>query len=227
MRIKFDNKLFNNELNRYLGHKWIVIAFDSSLVFFSLCACALAYCHDTYESVFSLSALARMDVWCRVSLALLCISVGLFVLWPVVSIGFSAIFSISSPHVDIAETIPETDDNAQESAIIIDRIKLRKLLSMTENKFDLFYGRLSEKAKNYCKRDFGKLVIIIMDHTEYCSKDDKYLITRGLDKVGNFTSYIADFFDAIGLKPSSLNKGYYDNGLQTIIDDFKDILDIH
>lgn len=218
MKFSLDKARYYKSLNRRLNHKWLIITFVCLITVFTLAACAIAYCHDTYYSLFPPINLAKMDVWCRICLSLLVLTVILFILWPIGSVVLSLLDSLS---------ISRNDRNVQKGGLSINNNKLRSLFSpsFTDDKYLLFCSRLEEKTSKYRSRDYGRLALYIMEHTKYSSEEDKYKRTIGVDKIGNFTPYIKDFFEAIGRIPSSTDKGYYDYNLDEMKKDFQDIFD--
>ena len=125
----------------------------------------------------------------------------------------------------------QKDDNKEEvlnGPISIDKESFKKLFSedMTEEKINELCSRMYEKASSYSKRNYGQLAFIIMFQSRYCSTEGKYIQTRQGNKIGCFSPYCQDFYSAIGLTPSSLDKGYYETTNTVVLDDFKDILEI-
>lgn len=120
------------------------------------------------------------------------------------------------------------EEDVQNSPICIDIDSFEKLFSedLTEEKFNELCSRMYEKAPSYSKRNYGQLAYIIMFQSRYCSTEEKYIQTRQRNKIGCFSRYCQDFYSAIGLTPSSLDKGYYETMNTVVLDDFKDILDI-
>lgn len=112
--------------------------------------------------------------------------------------------------------------------ISIDTEAFRRLFSddLSEEKFNALCSRMYEKASSYSKRNYGQLAHIIMFRSRYYSTDDKYIQIRQGNKTSCFSPYCQDFYAAIGLTPSSLDKGYYETMNTVVLDDFKDILDI-
>lgn len=124
--------------------------------------------------------------------------------------------------------IEDDEEQIQSCRISIDIESFRKLFSndLTDDRFNALCTRMSEKASIYSKRNYGQLAYIIMYQSRYCSTEKKYYYFKKGDKTPCFSPYCQDFYSAIGLVPSSVDRGYYETKNTVVLDEFKDILEI-
>ena len=120
-------------------------------------------------------------------------------------------------------TITDSDSQIQ-SNIHIHEEDLKKLFAPEWDGFSSFVHTLEEKTQNYCKRDYGKLLVLLLKH---CSSFNKQLYIRryNFNPEPVFEDYCTHFYRSIGIKPSSTDKGYYEGGpTNHLKSDFEDFL---
>ena len=131
--------------------------------------------------------------------------------------------SQSSPQAVTPLTITDSDSQIQ-SGIHIHEEDLKKLFVPEWDGFSSFVHTLEEKTQNYCKRDFGKLLVLLLNR---CSSFNKQLYIRryNFNPEPVFEDYCTYFYRSIGVKPSTTDKGYYETGPKKNIEsDFEDFL---